>query len=268
MQELLDGERQPDGGDQDRLPETMAGVQRRDHGAPDDRAPKAGKGRSRRQRERDPGERIIEPEHQHEPDGADRPIGAEHRDLAEGQVDAAGDPIDQRIGGREQRIDGRQRDRVDELLRPVGDRRRQLRNRRLAADARAGIGRRSEPEALQEIKRRLRERTAVGLHRDEIEPIGRKRSPGEAAGHVAHMARLARRARHIIDAHALAAECRGPVAHLADFGAVGIEGRNDIPAGAQLLAVDRLGATGEPRNHEGEKKSCAHLPKDHADARL
>jgi len=92
MQELLNGDGKAGGGDQDRLPEPMTGVQRHDHQPTDHRAPESGECGRHRESDGDTGERIAAPErHQHR-DGADRTVGAEHRDFAEREIDPAGDP--------------------------------------------------------------------------------------------------------------------------------------------------------------------------------
>ena len=51
-------------------------------------------------------------------DARQRREGADGGELAEGEVDAAGDAVDQRVAGRQQRVDRGRRQRVRELLQP------------------------------------------------------------------------------------------------------------------------------------------------------
>ena len=74
------------------------------------------------ERERQPGDRVGDAQRDRGRDTADRPVGTEHRDLAERQIDPPGQPVDQRVRGREQRIDRRERKRIDELLQGVSRR--------------------------------------------------------------------------------------------------------------------------------------------------
>jgi hypothetical protein len=108
--------------DQNGLAEPVARVQRRHHCAADEPAP-AGSHRGRdRERERKAADRIADAERGRRRNAADRPVGAEHCDLAERQVDPSGQPVDQRIGGGEQRIDRRERERIDQLLQGISRR--------------------------------------------------------------------------------------------------------------------------------------------------
>ena len=204
----LHRERDRRGRDQDRLAEPVARVQRRDHHAADQHAPAARDRRRDHEGERKAGDRIADAERDRRRDAADRPVGAEHRDLAEREIDPPDQAVDQRIGGREQRVDRRERERIDQLLQRIGGGRRELRQPPGAAlRPRARL---SREIALEKEEPRLPERPLVGLDRHEIEPVALERRPAEATGSEVRLARRTRLARRVIDAQPRAAARAGP----------------------------------------------------------
>ena len=143
----------------------MARVQRRDHDAADQQAPAGRDRRREHEGNRQARDGIAHPERDRGRHTADRPIGAERRDLAEGQIDPSDQPVDQRIRGREQRVDRRERDGVDQLLQRIGNGGGQLRQR-LRRRCCAALAFCFRQEALEIEKPRLAEHALVGLGRD------------------------------------------------------------------------------------------------------
>ena len=170
-----------------------------------------------------PRDRVADAERDRRRDPADRPIGAEHRDLAERQIDPPDQPVDQRIGGREQRIDGRKRDRVDELLQRVGGSRAGIPAGRCARrrPARASRSASGQLEALEVEEPRVAERAARRSHRHQIEPVALERGAAEAAGDDMRPVGRARLARRVVDAHPGAGRARRRDADFADLGPSG-----------------------------------------------
>ena len=180
--EFLHRERDRGGRDQDRLAEPVARVQRLDDDAADQHAPSGRDRRRQHEREREPRDRIADAERDRRRDAADRPVGAEHGDLAERQIDPPDQPVDQRIGGREQRVDGGERDRVDQLLQRVGGSGGEFRKpcrERWRAALPLGFG---QPEALEVEEPRVAERARR-----------RSRPPPDRAGRARMWSRRSRR---------------------------------------------------------------------------
>ncbi len=226
-------------------------MQRRDNGAADQHAPAARNRRGEQKGDHQAENRVAHADGDRRRDPADRPIGAEHGDLAEGQIDPPDKPVDQRIGGREQRVYGRERDRVDELLHRIGGALRKLRQpfgrcgrRRLPL----GLG---QVEALEIEQLRLAKRALVGRHRHQIEPVTLERGAAETAGDEMHAACPARLARRVVDAHAGAGNRERDDPDFADLGPAGVQCGRNQPAQAKLLGIDRRTASsGEKRQQE------------------
>jgi hypothetical protein len=201
---------------------------------------------------------ITEPARGRGGDAADRPIGAEHRNLAERQVDPSDQPIDQRIGGREQRIDRRKRHRVDQLLQRVGHRCRDLRCLRHGGRHHVAPGLGEIP--LEEREPHLADRSRLGLGRHQVEPVGLERGAAEATGEAMHAPRGITLAHRVVDAHAGAGERRGRDADLADLGALRMQHRQDQAAQPHLLGIGHPGAAaseqGDKQRSETEPNHC------------
>ena len=114
---VLQEDRHADGRDQRRQPERAA---QRPVGDALDR-PAIGGGEQHRddqhdqQRQRHPGEA----EHAEQREDDDREEGADHVDLAVGEIDHADDAVDHAVADRDQAVHGAQRQAVDQLLQEV-----------------------------------------------------------------------------------------------------------------------------------------------------
>ena len=123
-----------------------------------------------------------------------RRIAAGGGEVAEGEVDAADEAVDQRIGGRQQRVDRRQRQAVERLLQRIGGGARQARQfGDVAERGRVGVARfrRRQPEADEEVEADVAERPAVDRQRDHF--VGAQRPAGLAEAAVGEMGRSRRR---------------------------------------------------------------------------
>ena len=169
---------------------------------PDQHAPGGRDRRRQHEGECKAGDGIADPKRDRPRDPANCPIGAEHGDLAEGQIDTPDEAVDQRIGGREQRVHGSERERIHKLLQRIGGGRRDLWHLRCRRGYALPL-RLAQPEALEIEEPRFPERALVGLDRHEVEPVALERGSAEATG---SEVRLAARTR----LRALNSQCARP----------------------------------------------------------
>ena len=117
--------------------------------------------------------------------GDRRRIAARRGQLAESEIDAPDQAIDQRVGRRHQRVDRRQRQSVQRHLQPVSERTRQDGERAYVAERRR-IGcaafRRRQPIADEKVERGFRDGPAVERQRREIARLARPSRLAKAAG--------------------------------------------------------------------------------------
>ena len=115
-----------------------------------------------------------------------RRIAAGGGELAEGEIDPPDQPVDQRIGRRQQSVDRRQRQAVERHLKPIGEASRHAeRAAEVAERGRVGgaaFGRR-QPVADEKEEPRVGERRAVERQGDEIARLARPARLAEPAGY-------------------------------------------------------------------------------------
>ena len=112
---VLQKDRHADGRDQRRQPERAAQrpVGQSFHGPAVDRCQQHGDDQDQQQREWHPGDA----DHAHDQEGDQRREGADHEDIAMGEIDHADDAIDHGVADGDQTVDRTQCQTVDELLR-------------------------------------------------------------------------------------------------------------------------------------------------------
>jgi hypothetical protein len=177
---------------------------------------------------------------------------------AERQIDPPDQPVDQRIGGGEQCVDGGKRDGVDELLQRVSRTGRELRQA-LTGERLAALALGLRQEALEIKEPRLASQALSGFDRHQIEPVSLERGATEAADNEMRPAGRALLARRVIDAHARAPERGRRHTKLADGGAVGVQHRGHLPAEPELLVIGRPAASGDAeRQQQDDEAEPAH----------
>ena len=114
---LLEQDREADRGDQRRLRARMA--ERPEHHALDHEAMRRTARRGGEQHQQQGQRQRGHIEHGQDRDAEEGRVGADHRDLAERQVDPADDAVDQRVADREQAVDAPERGGMDAKLQEV-----------------------------------------------------------------------------------------------------------------------------------------------------
>ena len=186
-------------------------------------------------------------------------------EVAEGEVDAADEAVDQRIGCRQERVDRRQRQAVERLLHRIGGGTRQTRQIGDVAE-RGGVGvarfRRRQPEAREEIEADVAERPAVDRQRDHF--VGAQRPAGLAEAAVGEMGRTRSGGIETID-DAQAAPV-GKFVLAEDFdGRIGRgDGRQRHSAEAGLIGLDQLRAAGERQSGDEDGEKAPHASRSRA----
>ena len=105
----------------------------------------------------------------------ERGVAAHGRQFAECEIDAADEAVDERIGRRQQGIDGDRRQGEQRMLQADGESARH-RGRQRGTWNRLGVRRRAlrlEPEAFEDLQPQLTERAGVRRHPEQGTAIGR-----------------------------------------------------------------------------------------------
>ncbi len=188
-------------------------------------------------------------------------VGADHRDLAEGEVDLADDAIDQRVADRDQTIEAAEGERFDGELESVEE---------IAPAAERGAARGALAPArllLVPAKPVLPQKEdlnigqlagAIADDADQLQAIAIEAAPAEAAGEPVHPGRGVRPGHPIADDHRV----RGRVVDLAAFdrdaGVGALDARKHALAEPCLLDVE--GAAGAELKQEGEARASDQPP--------
>jgi hypothetical protein len=107
--------------------------------------------------------------------------------------------------------------------------------------------------ALEEGEPRLADQSAVGLDRDEVEPVALERRAAETTGHEVRTPHDAGLARRIVDAQAGPAARRDP--DFLRFGSLGMQHRQDEATQPQLLGIRDAPAAGGEQRHQHDREA-------------